>query len=168
MLGKLSISLISFIIAGVAMADDQLSLAQEPVITLPIAERMVDGCKAFALEHNLDPLAIAIYDAGGNEKLFVRQDGTPLVAAELVHLKARTSAVINMDTGALGDDVEFANAERPLGLRYIDGLTMVQGGVAIRTESGTLLGGIGVSGAPSEMDEACAKAGIDAVRDALK
>ncbi|MCB1411761.1 MAG: heme-binding protein, partial [Xanthobacteraceae bacterium] len=41
------------------------------------------------------------------------------------------------------------------------------GGLAIET-GGTLVGGIGVSGAPGgDKDEACARAGLDAIRDRL-
>ena len=42
------------------------------------------------------------------------------------------------------------------------------GGVPIEA-GGSILGGIGVSGAPSaEADDKCAKAGIDAIKDALE
>ncbi|HEY9148817.1 MAG TPA: heme-binding protein, partial [Gammaproteobacteria bacterium] len=45
----------------------------------------------------------------------------------------------------------------------IDGLVVSAGGLPI-TAGGTILGGVGVSGAPSgETDEKCAQAGIDAV-----
>ncbi len=46
-------------------------------------------------------------------------------------------------------------------------VAMLAGGLMIET-GGTLLGGIGVSGAPGgDKDEECAKAGLDAVRDKL-
>jgi uncharacterized protein GlcG (DUF336 family) len=44
----------------------------------------------------------------------------------------------------------------------------VLGGGVVIEAAGSLVGGIGVSGAPGgEADEACAKAGIEAVRDRL-
>ena len=46
-------------------------------------------------------------------------------------------------------------------------IAMLAGGLMIET-GGTLLGGIGVSGAPGgDKDEACAKAGLDAIRDKI-
>ena len=42
------------------------------------------------------------------------------------------------------------------------------GGLPIRTESGHLIGAIGVSGATGDQDEECAQAAIDAVADQLK
>ena len=53
------------------------------------------------------------------------------------------------------------------GMRQIPGALVLGGGVVIEA-AGSLVGGIGVSGAPGgEADEACAKAGIEAVRDRL-
>ena len=44
---------------------------------------------------------------------------------------------------------------------------MIAGGMMIEA-AGSLLGGIGVSGAPGgERDDECARAGIDAIRDKL-
>jgi uncharacterized protein GlcG (DUF336 family) len=53
------------------------------------------------------------------------------------------------------------------GVRQIPGALVLGGGVVIEA-AGSLVGGVGVSGAPGgEADEACAKAGIEAVRDRL-
>lgn len=53
------------------------------------------------------------------------------------------------------------------GIRQLPGAVIVGGGVTVEA-GGSLLGAIGVSGAPGgDADEACAKAGIDAVRDKL-
>ena len=56
--------------------------------------------------------------------------------------------------------IEFADQSQPLGIRYLDHLTVVQGGVAVSSVSGQHLGGFGVSGAPAEHDEACGLAGV--------
>ena len=46
-------------------------------------------------------------------------------------------------------------------------VTMLAGGLLIEA-GGSLLGGVGVAGAPGgDKDEACAKAGLDSVRDKL-
>ena len=53
------------------------------------------------------------------------------------------------------------------GIRQLPGAVIVGGGLTVEA-GGSLLGAIGVSGAPGgDADEACAKAGIDAVRDKL-
>jgi len=46
-------------------------------------------------------------------------------------------------------------------------IAMLAGALVIET-GGTLVGGIGVSGAPGgDKDETCARAGLDAIRDKL-
>ncbi len=53
------------------------------------------------------------------------------------------------------------------GVRNLPGATIIAGGVMVEA-AGTLVGAIGVSGAPGgDNDEACAMAGIAAIRDKL-
>ena len=54
------------------------------------------------------------------------------------------------------------------GVRNLPGTAILGGGVMVEA-SGTMVGAVGVSGAPGgEADDACAKAGIEAVRDRLE
>lgn len=54
------------------------------------------------------------------------------------------------------------------GLRNLPHVVALGGGVLIEA-GGSILGGIGVSGAPSgDADEKCANAGIAAIKDALE
>jgi uncharacterized protein GlcG (DUF336 family) len=53
------------------------------------------------------------------------------------------------------------------GLRSVPGALILGGAITIDA-AGSLVGAIGVSGAPGgDIDEACAKAGIDAIRERL-
>ena len=53
------------------------------------------------------------------------------------------------------------------GIRNLPGAVIIAGGVIVES-GGLLVGAIGVSGAPGgDADEACGKAGIDAIRDKL-
>ena len=53
------------------------------------------------------------------------------------------------------------------GIRNLPGAVIIGGGLTVEA-GGSLLGAVGVSGAPGgDADEACAKAGIEAVRDKL-
>jgi uncharacterized protein GlcG (DUF336 family) len=57
-------------------------------------------------------------------------------------------------------------ANTPIG--RVPGVVMAAGGVPIQV-GGALVGGVGVSGAPSgETDQACAQAGVDAVQTDLE
>ena len=54
------------------------------------------------------------------------------------------------------------------GVRALPGVVALGGGVTIEA-GGSLVGAVGVSGAPGgEADEACAKAGIEAVREKIE
>jgi uncharacterized protein GlcG (DUF336 family) len=69
------------------------------------------------------------------------------------------------------DTLEFARAtagaSESAGIRQLPHVVAVGGGVNIQA-GGTTVGAIGVSGAPTgEADEACARAGIAAIRDEL-
>jgi uncharacterized protein GlcG (DUF336 family) len=54
------------------------------------------------------------------------------------------------------------------GVRALPGVAIIAGGVTIEA-GGSLLGAVGVSGAPGgDADEACAKAGIETIREKLE
>ena len=70
------------------------------------------------------------------------------------------------------DTLEFAKLTQAgagsSGVRSIPNVVAVGGGVMIQA-GGAMVGAIGVSGAPTgENDEACAKAGIAAIKDELE
>ena len=53
------------------------------------------------------------------------------------------------------------------GVRYVKDALMIGGGIPV-TAAGSLLGAVGVSGAPGgDIDHKCAQAGIDAIEDTL-
>jgi len=133
---------------------------KEEVLTLTQAKNLVAGCETYARKNKLAPLSMAIYDASGNMKFFLRQDGAKFLTVDFAHIKGRSAAASGFSTSQLAA-IEFENKEQPLGIRYVDGLTIVQGGVAVASISGQHLGGFGVSGAAAEHDEACGIAGIE-------
>ena len=56
----------------------------------------------------------------------------------------------------------------PFSVGKVEGLVMSAGGIPVQA-GGTIVAGIGVSGAPSgTTDEACARAGLAAVQDDLE
>lgn len=79
--------------------------------------------------------------------------------------KAWTAVSFRSDTSDL---VSATGPGSPqAGVRALPGVTIIAGGVMVEA-AGSLVGAVGVSGAPGgDNDEACAKAGIAAVRDKL-
>ena len=76
-------------------------------------------------------------------------------------MKAFTAANFNAATSAM-----TARADTPIG--RIDGLVMSPGGLPVQV-GGSLIGAVGVSGAPEgATDEACANAGLAKVAEYLE
>ncbi len=140
------------------------ALTTKPVMTLVIAQRMAQACDAKAQSEGWRPLNIAIFDGGGNLKYFQRQDDAYLGNIEIAQLKGRSSVLLPYPTRAIGEDNAYGDPKRPHGIELVPGIVVFPGGLPVKTQSGQLIGGIGVSGATSDQDEQCAQAGIDAVK----
>jgi glc operon protein GlcG len=81
-----------------------------------------------------------------------------------------TSANFPIPTRTLGE-IAFGKEGKPgmvPGIADVPGIITFAGGLPIMTASKVHIGGIGASGGTSDQDEACVKAGLDAVADDLK
>ncbi len=129
---------------------------------LSSAQKIVEGALAYAVEHKLKPLAIAVLDARGALKAYAAQDGTSLKRGEIALGKANGALAMGMGSRALFKRAEqqpffIAAATAAIG----GSLVPVPGGVLIKSGA-DLLGVIGISGDTSDNDEAAALAGITA------
>ncbi|MEM7467546.1 MAG: heme-binding protein [Pseudomonadota bacterium] len=154
------------ILLGLFIANVAHGLETKPYLTLAMAKKMADACEAKATSAGWRKINIAIYDDGGNLKLFRRQDGAFMHSIQIAHLKARTSAGMPRSTRALGE-LNYSK-DHPYGIEQVPGLVIFPGGLPILTASGQQIGGIGVSGATGDQDEECAQVALDAVADLLK
>lgn len=110
-------------------------------------------------------VSIAVVDAGGNLKAFLRMDGAELAGPALAIDKAYTAVAHRMPTHELAT---LAQPGDPLfglhgnaGGRYV----VFGGGIPILA-GGAVVGAIGVSGASIEEDIACAGTGAATALDA--
>ena len=129
-------------------------------VDLASAMRVVNAClqKAQELDTKMN---IAVLDAGGNLKAFVRMDGAYLGSADVAMKKAKTSRLFNAPSGALGS---MAQPGGPLyGIENTNGgLVLFAGGLPLTNDDGVVIGSVGVSGSSVENDVAVAQAGVDA------
>jgi uncharacterized protein GlcG (DUF336 family) len=137
-----------------ALTTTDLSAAQARAI-LEAAVKKADEIKA--------RMDIAIVDAGGNLKAFLRMDGAWLGSIDISIKKARTARYFDMPTGEIG------KLSQPGGPLYNiehsnDGLITFPGGVPIKTADGTIIGAIGVSGSTVEDDHTVAAAGAALIK----
>jgi uncharacterized protein GlcG (DUF336 family) len=135
-----------------------MKLQTKPVLTMALAQKMAMACVKHQQETDGPPVDIAIYDDGARLIYFVAMDGTSSGTGPTAMAKGESSARFRYPSAEIGRWVQG----NP-GVGHVPGLLGVRGGLPIVTGNGRPLGGIGVSGAPSEIDEKCAQAGIDAV-----
>ena len=111
---------------------------------------------------------VAVLDIGGNLKAFARMDDAQLISEEVAMRKAYTAAALPRSTRETADLAYRDPERRPGGIAYLPRVAIIQGGLPIMTAGGVHIGGVGVSGSSAQNDEACAQAGLDAVKDELK
>jgi uncharacterized protein GlcG (DUF336 family) len=135
------------------------------VTTLGVAAASLIVVTAVAEGRRLDlaPLAVAVLDAGGNLKLFAREDGAGILRFDIAFAKAWGSLGMGFGTRELADRAT-RNPAFVTALAAVSGgrVAPSPGGVLIGTADGEVIGAVGISGDLGDRDEACALAGIRA------
>ena len=132
-------------------------------LTLSVADLIVNKAMEKGRELKLAPLTVIVLDAGGQTKVLKREDGSSLLRPEIAMGKAW--GTLGMGFG--GRELARRAAKAPAFYGVLSDMSggrmvPVPGGVLIRSESGDLLGSVGISGDTSENDEICAVHGISA------
>lgn len=132
-------------------------------ITLEQARAVVSATLAYGQELEMNPLCVAVLDAGGHLKAFEREDGVANRRFDVAFGKAHGAISIGVSSRTLGDMA----LERPHFVAGLIGtvggsLVPVPGGVIVVDDDGNAIGAVGVSGDSSDNDEAAALAGIQA------
>lgn len=130
-------------------------------VTEDVALALLTGVATAAASRGVR-LAACVVDRGGNLVAARRADGAQIGATPLAIDKAYTAVAFGAPTSRWaessvpgGTDWGMAGA---LGGRAV----MIAGGVPLYA-AGELIGGLGVSGAPSSIDDACARESVAAL-----
>ncbi|MGY4508138.1 uncharacterized protein GlcG (DUF336 family) [Bradyrhizobium sp. USDA 3650] len=131
-----------------------------PELALDLARAALANCRTRGYQ-----IAVAVVDRFGVTQVMLRDrfagPHTPSTAAG----KAWTAASFKTSTTELNAISQPGMMQA--GIRNLPGAVVIAGGLIVEA-GGSLVGAVGVSGAPGgDADEACAKAGIDAIRDKL-
>lgn len=128
-------------------------------ITLEGARTVISAAKEYARKNNAPGGVIAVVDEGGNLVALERLDGTFSAGANISVGKAKTAVMFKRPTKFFEDVIKNGRTA----MVALPDFTPLQGGVPIMID-GQLVGGVGVSGAMSAMqDEELAIAGADAL-----
>jgi uncharacterized protein GlcG (DUF336 family) len=131
-----------------------------PAIALELAQAALANCQQRGYQ-----VAVAVVDRFGVVQVILRDryagPHTPATASG----KAWTAATFRSSTSNLFTISQPGMMQA--GIRNLPGAVVIGGGLVVEA-GGSLVGAIGVSGAPGgDADEACAKAGIEAIQSSL-
>jgi len=151
------------IAASTALADEATFTLRQltPETALKAAQAALAKCRADGYQ-----VAVAVVDRSGLTQVLLRDRFAGAHTVEVSANKAWSAVSFRTNTS----DIEKSSraGEAMSGIRHFPRMVAVGGGLMIES-GGSLLGGIGVSGAPGgAADEACAAAGIRAIADSLE
>ena len=131
-----------------------------PELALELARATLADCQKRGYQ-----VAVAVVDRFGTPQVMLRDrfagPHTPPTASG----KAWTAATFRTSTTELNAISQPGMMQA--GLRNLPNVVMIGGGIVVEA-GGSLIGAVGVSGAPGgDADEACAKAGLAAIKDKL-
>lgn len=159
--GKLVLALL-LLGAASARAQDALVTYKSisPDAALELARAALGECRKRGYQ-----AAVAVSDRSGIPLVMLRDRFAGAHTGRTAVDKAWTAVTFRTNT------TDLVAASQPgmpqAGLRQLPRAVILGGGVVIEAQ-GSLVGAVGVSGAPGgDADDACAKAGIEAVRDKL-
>ncbi|MCK5394526.1 MAG: heme-binding protein [Gammaproteobacteria bacterium] len=132
-----------------------------PEAALIVSQAALESCRKAGLQ-----VSVAVVDGGGNIQVVLRDKLAGISSPDAAILKAKTSINFRSATTALSEAVN-SNSEAS-GIKQLPGILVLGGGVTIQA-SGSMVGAVGVAGAPDgKSDEKCAQAGIEAILEQLE
>ncbi|MCG6966375.1 MAG: heme-binding protein [Chromatiaceae bacterium] len=142
-----------------AVAEDHM-LIEVKRMSMETAAKIATAAVAACREKGIQ-IGVTVVDRDGIAQAVLRDTIAPTITLPISKGKAYAAVMFSVATSELAD-----RANTPIG--RVPGLIMSAGGVPIQV-GGSLLGGVGVSGAPSgDTDQECAQAGVDAVSTDLE
>ena len=130
-------------------------------LSLEVARRLIGAVREAGEARGLKPLSACVVDAGGFPLAFERADGTSPMRFAIAHGKANGAVMMGLGSRAIAERAE-AQPHFVQAMNALAGGALVPapGGVLIR-RGGAVIGALGVTGATSEADEACAVEAIE-------
>jgi uncharacterized protein GlcG (DUF336 family) len=156
------------IVAGAALIGASVSWAdtlQTHRIPAALAMEAASEAVAACARQSYRETAVVL-DADGATIATLRGDGAGIHTLDSAHDKAYTSVSFKNDTLALAESAKGENSIAPLA--KLPHVMFLGGGIVIKLND-EIIGAIGAAGAPgAKLDDNCARAGLDKIRDRLK
>jgi uncharacterized protein GlcG (DUF336 family) len=148
--------------ASPTMAAEEPVIVKIPRLTVEASEKLAHAAMAACRKQGIQ-IGVTVVDRSGDAMVVLRDTLAPRVTLEISKQKAYTAVNFNSATSAMAD-----RFTQPFSVGKVEGLVFSAGGVPIEA-AGNIVGAVGVSGAATgEQDEACARAGIQAIQFELE
>ena len=155
-------TVVGVVLSGSVSAADTLATHRIPsALAVEAAVETVSACA----KQGFHETAVVV-DADGVTIVALRGDGTGAHTLDSAHDKAYTAASFRNDTLALAERAKGEASIAPLS--KLPHVMFFGGGVVIKLADETI-GAIGAAGAPgAKLDDDCARAGLEKIRDRLQ
>jgi len=131
-----------------------------PETALELAQATMAACSKKGYQ-----VAVTVVDRMGIPQVMLRDRYAGAHTPSTATRKAWTAASFRTDTMTMMEETQAGKTQS--GVRFVSEAMMIGGGIPV-TAAGTMVGAVGVSGAPGgEEDHKCAKAGIAAIEESL-
>jgi len=156
--------LIGGLLAGLFMltAPAPAELITTKLLSLDMARQIASSAIAACRKDGYQ-VSVVVTDRSGEPLVVMRDVYSSRYFTQLAQGKANAALLANSSSAALRRN----RADMVNELNQLDGVMVLAGGLPVQT-AGSLIGAVGVSGAPGgDKDEACARAGLEAVQEDL-
>lgn len=134
--------------------------SMKPELALELAQATLNACRKAGFQ-----VAVAVVDRAGITQVILRDRLAGSHTPETARRKAWTATSFRTDTLTMMEETQAGKTQS--GVRFVSEAMMIGGGIPV-TAAGSVVGAVGVSGAPGgEEDHRCAQAGIDAIAESL-
>ena len=146
------------VVCCLTLATVATELPSKKYLNLAAIKKMVAAAEAKAQELHVE-VTLCIVDENGNLLFLQKADNVSINTLQWAQRKARHAAFYKAPSREAAETIKKGNVEALAFPEFFPN----QGGLPIIVDS-QLLGGIAASGARSEIDEAVAQAGLDALQ----
>jgi len=123
-----------------------------------IAQGAIDACRKEGYQ-----VAVVVTDRSGDDVVVMRDVFASKYMLQLARSKANAVVMSGLASGDVRENMSSIRDE----LNELDGVLLIEGGLPVSV-AGSLIGAVGVSGAPGgDKDAACAQRGLDSVQERL-
>lgn len=160
----------TLIAAAVLLASPALAQDEEPFVTfqalrpelaLTMAVAAMESCRDAGYQ-----VGVTVTDRFGVPQVFVRDRFAGAHVFETSRRKAWTAVSFRTNTTDLAHETQAGKTASAI--RHLSEALPLGGGMMVTSGDGSLVAGIGVSGAPGpDLDDICAEAGIAAIEDEI-